>query len=156
MKKETTLKNKIEYWRKHQELDKFNINKDTSLYIGHISWIIAIFILIIGLINIIFLIFSFNIKILFIVIIITIIFIIAYFVFDYTRNKRGYWYSKIENHNRSFRIREAMLRAWYSKKEIGVDTDKLDIIFEEIKKKYNRKMSNKELENIAKKEIEKD
>lgn len=27
----------IEYWSKHQELDKFNINQDTMIYVGYLA-----------------------------------------------------------------------------------------------------------------------
>ena len=62
---------------------------------------------------------------------------------------------KQQDFNRSFRIREVMLRVWYnklSKKKKGKSmTDELDEQFEEIKKQYDRKMTNKEIENIAEK-----
>ncbi len=44
-----------------------------------------------------------------------------------------------------------MLRVWYG--ELDVNTDKLDTIFEKIKKKYKNKLSNKQIENISKKEM---
>ena len=48
-----------------------------------------------------------------------------------------------------------MLRVWHNKlsqkKEGKSMTDEMDEQFEEIKKQYNRKMTNKEIENIAEK-----
>ena len=47
------LLKKIDFWSKHQELDKFNINDDTNKYFGDISILITVSLGIIGLINMI-------------------------------------------------------------------------------------------------------
>lgn len=79
----------------------------------------------------------------------TIVFLILIFAVLY------YMPKKQQDFNRSFRIREAMLRVWYnelSQRKKGKSmTDELDEQFEEIKKRYNKNMSNKEIENLAEK-----
>jgi len=139
MKKEEILKNKINYWLKHQELDKFNYNFSITFYPSMIAIVIAVMIpLLIYFVNnnhLINLIFGFSI---FLIILLTLLFLMFF---------------EKQNHNRSFRIREAMLRVWYNEEEIGADTDELDDIFENIKCRYNKQLSNKSLENLAKKFI---
>jgi len=139
MVKEKALKNKIAYWLKHQELDKFNFNSVSIMFPSLIAILSAVFIptmiyfaqkeLTLNLIKIsvTYLIASFS--------LLTFMLISRY------------------NYNRSFRIREAMLRVLYNnlfeKKRGKIMTDELDEQFIEIKKGYKQNMANKEIENIA-------
>ncbi len=141
---------KIDFWSKHQELDKFNYNFISSYFLAIIASLIGLFnppiIYFLSqkeLISIL----GYSIHPHIIVLILTIVFLVLIFAVLYYAPK------KQQNFNRSFRIREAMLRVWYnelSQKKKGKSmTDELDEQFEEIKRQYNRKMTNKEIENIA-------
>lgn len=145
--KKDNLKNNIDYWRKHQELDKFNYNFVSTYYTSVIAILIALFLPAI----IYYLgrkeplsIFRLSISSGIIAFILTLIFLVLTLGLLYKLDK------ETKNHNRSFRIRESMLRVWYNEKELGVDTDYLDKVFDQIKEKYNKKPSNKDLEDIAK------
>ena len=149
-KQKDEILRKIDFWSKHQELDKFNYN-----FIS--SYLLAIIASLIGLFNspiIYFLSQKELISILgcsvhphIIALILTIVFLVLIFAVLY------YMPKKQQDFNRSFRVREAMLRVWHNelsqKKKAKSMTDELDEQFEEIKKQYNGKMTNKEIENIA-------
>ena len=115
---ERKLRDEIEYWSKHQELDKFNYDMTTSSFLSAVSIIIAIFIFIVS--------FSFlneqyklatdsTIVIIIILIILTI-----------------YTFWKRNNHNKSFMIREDMIEERYEK--LGVNKKRLNDEFEDKKK----------------------
>ena len=137
------IENKIDYWKKHQELDKFNHQESLSTFV---SFIAIIFSVIIGIVSIILNIIEnpwISSEIIFVITCIFIIFILLF---------QNSFKSKINGHNLAFRIREAMLRVWYN--QLHVNTDLLDSQFENIKKDCEEKMSNKEIENVAKRIIE--
>lgn len=136
----TKLQRSIEYWIKHQELDKLNYTLSLSEYFTIMSIGVA---LIIGVVSAVALFDGTYTKplIILIVILIVLIFLIIYIKRPYVK--------KLKDNNLSFRIREAMLRKWYN--DLGVKTDLLDTQFDEIKKICkNRVLSNKILEIIAK------
>jgi len=135
---DNSIEKKIEYWSKHQELDKFNYNFNAFFFFSLIVILCAIYIPMIisfgtqKLITPLILLSSILAITLFGLIILMLIF--------------------QSKHNRSFRIREAMLRVWYQR--FKVDTDVLDDQFEKIKTKYKKRMSNKEIEDIAREVME--
>ena len=140
------MKKKIEYWVKHQELDKFNYNTELSAFIGSLAIIVP------GIIGMIAIILAYD-KITSLTKLITIL-IFGGIALSWLKFKVIKSHKKILNdYNQSFRIREAMLRVWYRK--LRVNTDLLDEQFEEIKEKSKGIISNKELELIAKKIINK-
>lgn len=146
MTEENVLKNKIEYWSKHQELDKFIYNADLVRYLSLITILSAIAIpLIIYFATGNFL---FHLMIMFSIFFITYSYLISRIMVSSYRQ------------NRAFRIREGMLRVFYNrlfaeernKKNV---TDELDRQFEEIRQGYRRNMSNKDIETLAKRIMEK-
>ncbi|MEK6844109.1 MAG: hypothetical protein AABX83_01650 [Nanoarchaeota archaeon] len=136
---------KIEYWSKHQDLDKFNygVNLDsrnkTTLFLASffIPLILSGISLIVDekyLIGFILVLFS------------SLFFPIFVWIFTGESSK------ELRKAKENFRIREAMLRVWYQK---WVDTDLLDTQHELIKEMSKKGISeNKQLELIAKKVIE--
>lgn len=147
MKNEKKLKNKIDYWRRHQELDKFNYNFISSYHTSIMAILIALF-----LPSIIYfldredpiILFRSSIQSAYIAFILILTFLISVLICLYFLSKRQ------KDHNRSFRIRESMLRVWYNQNEMGVDTGELDEVFENIKCIYKKELSNKDLKNLAK------
>ena len=136
---------KIAYWTKHQELDKFNYNISFTSFIGQLSMCIAV---LIGTLAIILAIDELDAwgQIILIVI------VGGAFLIWIKKKVIKPNQTKLKDHNRSFRIREAMLRTWYQ--QLEVDTDLLDKQYEEIKTKSNPEiLENKHLEEIAKKVI---
>jgi len=131
--------NKIRYWEKHQELDKFNYDRATSNHIAAVSIIAAVWIGIMGI--------SILLQNINIIYWVSGLFLIVLIISSVVYIRRT---NSADSH---FRIREAMLRIWYQKTK--VNTDLLDSQFEEIEKEYKRKMSNKDLENLAKKVLKK-
>ena len=132
------MENKIKYWSKHQELDKFNYNYIIVLYLSLIVIVSSIIIPI--------MIYFGNNGSLGYLIITSLIFISTFLILLIAMN------FKSKKHDASFMIREAMLRIWYQ--SLGVDTDLLDKQFEEIKKEFKKGIStNKQLELIAKEVI---
>jgi hypothetical protein len=137
MKNEDILKNKIDYWKKHQELDKFNYNFISIFSLSLIAVMSSVLTpIMISLATKGSIIPS---------IIVSSILLISFFLIMVSLVIYQY------RNNRAFKIREAMLRVWYGEKDIGIDTDKLDEIFEKIRQEYKGKMPNKEIENIARK-----
>ncbi|MBU2576521.1 MAG: hypothetical protein KKF50_02265 [Nanoarchaeota archaeon] len=139
------MDNKIKYWTKHQELDKFNYNISFSSLIGQLSMSIAVLI-----------------GVLVIIVttkqlgawgrVISVVIVGGIFLWWMQSKLIKSHQTKLKETNRSFRIREAMLRVWYQ--ELGVDTDLLDKQYEEIKAKSNPEiLENKHFEKIAKKVI---
>src|SRR3989344_1587348 len=152
------LLKKIDFWSKHQELDKFNINDDTNKYFGDISILITVSLGIIGLINMIP--FIIKLPICYIILIIIIIIELLVVVIYYIIKKKKNWLLKINQHNNHFRIREAMIRVWYdylfekkiNKKILITKTEEINELFTKImeKLKRNPKMGNNELYEKAK------
>ena len=119
MKKEDTSKNKIDYWSKHQELDKFNISQDTAVYLGYLAITISLFVLSSEAIKIAFPDDPETLKFILAVLLFGLAFTILYL--------SQKWRRKINGHNSHFIAREEMIRYWYNNlKENKVDTDKLD------------------------------
>ena len=151
-KQKNEILRKIDFWSKHQELDKFNYNFISSYFLAIIASLIGLFnpsiIYFLSQKELI-LIFGCSVHPHIIALILTILFLFLIFAVLY------YMPKKQQDFNRSFRIREAMLRVLYNKlsqKKKGKSmTDEMDEQLEEIKKQYNRKMTNKEIENIAEK-----
>ncbi|PIR39932.1 MAG: hypothetical protein COV33_02555 [Candidatus Zambryskibacteria bacterium CG10_big_fil_rev_8_21_14_0_10_34_34] len=138
--------NKIKYWEKNQELDKFNyqINidsiKNTTFFLG--SFFLPLMVAGILLIA------NQNYAYGFTISFSSIMFFII--LNSIMTNKNGVWR---DNAKRDFAIRDVMLRIWYkddNKEKNGkVNTDLLDLQFEEIKKRYQVSLSKKDLEDIA-------
>lgn len=127
----------IAYWSKHQELDKFNYNIANSKYIAAISLMVVLFF---GILT-----YTINTgdKYTLNVTIIIVIIVISISMIFYIKNTYA--------SNNAFRIREAMIRIWYKKG--GVDTNLLDAQFEKIKKEKKFLMSNKDIEDLARRVI---
>lgn len=147
------IKRKIEFWSKHQELDKHNIIKDTSSYLGHMSLLITVLFGLIGLGNVIILITGQHIP-LYVVDILLFLLIIAIGTIHWGWKKRKKWNFVIGGHNLHFRAREKMIRYWYNK-ELGKEKGKqvTEILDEQckdirelLKKHYKKKISEKELD----------
>ncbi|MFH0808741.1 MAG: hypothetical protein V1888_03965 [archaeon] len=145
---EKNLRDKIDYWKKHQELDKFNYQINTDS-INNITFLWAsFFIPVIG--AGISLIIQKNFIYGFFLLGFSAIFFPLMVITNTSKNK------EIKNgNNESFMIREAMLRIFY--KKLNVNTDLLDEQFEEIKKMSKKRISkNKQLEIFATKIIDKE
>ena len=143
-KNKVALEKTISYWSKQQELDKFNYNLSINQIDSQITFLGAFFIpLILSGISLVI-----TQKYLYgfiIVVFCAIVFPIMLWFFG--KNNRR----ELKNAKEAFRMREAMLRVFYN--DLGVNTDLLDQQFEEIKKEYHNKNSNKELERIAKEKM---
>jgi hypothetical protein len=138
---------KIEYWSKHQELDKFNYNISLVSFISQLSISITVLIGVLAIITSSDPLGNWGRTILAVIIVGGFIIWIKYILIKSNQ-------IKLKRNNKSFRIREAMLRAWYQKQ--GVDTDLLDKQYEEIKEKSKMGIpKNKQLEIIAKEVISK-
>lgn len=131
-------KNVIDYLKKHQELDKFIYSFTSTFYFSLIAILCAVFMPLI--------IYQFTNSFYPDYIHLSITFILSLYLLILLS------IDNLKGQNSSFRIREAMLRVWYN--QINVDTDLLDSQFNRIKSAYKSRLSNKELENIAKKIIE--
>ena len=137
------IEKKVDYWKKHQELDKANHQESLSSFISIMS---ILFSAMIGLFSIISNFISditLRTIMLFIIVCGFAIYLVVF---------KNSFQKKINQHNFAFVIREAMLRVWYQKE--GVDTDLLDSQFEKIKRECTRKRTNKDIENIAKRIME--
>lgn len=133
------IENKIRYWSKHQELDKFNYNFESSSYVGMISVTFAMIMTLLVIIT------SIKMNYWVTLFFIAVVAIVSFFMLNSMKKDHQ---KKLKDYNNSFRIREAMLREWYG--SCGVDTDLLDKNFEDIKKVYRKGLSsNKQLELIA-------
>ena len=143
-KNKQLLEKNISYWTKHQELDKFNYNIAINQINNQIIFFGAFFIplMLSGISLIINKNYSYGFSILGFSIV---LFPVLLWIFGRKNRK------ELNNANEAFRIREAMLRVFYN--DLGVNTDLLDQQFEEIKKEYHNKNSNKELERIAKEKM---
>jgi len=140
--KEDEIKDKIGYWSKHQELDKFNYNRVTSTQLSVISILGALWIGIVALSIV-----GRWINGIYFISIIVIVVLIPTTIFYVIRTKSS---------NNHFRIREAMIRNWYH--SIGVDTLKIDKDFTKIMEKLKEepRMKNDELNRLARKSMKND
>ena len=141
-------KKKIEYWSKHQELDKFNYRVNVDMKVNKTLFFASFFIPLM-LVGISLIVNKNYISGIILVAFSSILFPIVSHIYN-SKNKE-----EAEKAKQSFRIREAMLRVMYNdllgkKKEKSI-TDELDEQFEEIKEKYKEKMENKDVENLAEK-----
>lgn len=134
----------IEYWSKHQELDKFNYNSTFTSYLQELSVVVTV---LIGSLGMILAYEPIDPTTRLVLIVLVGITVLAYLNFKVNNS----YIKKLKEHNHSFRIREVMLRVMYQNQKI--DTDLLDSQFEEIKRKSKSISENKKLELIAKEVI---
>ncbi len=129
---EKKIEREIDYWKLHLEsIDKTNIDISNSNFVALFSLIIALFATFtIGIM-------SFDdLNIIYRLIGVLIILVL----FTYATLKLNNTYTReIKNHHLSLILRERMLRERY--KKLGVDREKLDKEFEEIKKIYKNPAS---------------
>lgn len=133
----------IEYWSKHQELDKFNISQDTMLYVGYLALIISVSIISFESLKIAFQDSQSLKNYLAILIFIMNGFILLVFLI---------WMTKINRHNKHFISREIMIRYWY-KEHFNVDIGGLDTKNGELMKLvscYGRNVPQKLIDAIMK------
>lgn len=128
------IENKISYWSKHQELDKFNYNLAFSRHISSLSLMAVLFF---GVLT--YALATRDLKILY---------TISFIVFIVVLFSSGFYIKNTIQTRRSFKVREAMLRVWYN--QLGVETDKLDDYYSKIISYLKRKNTNKEIEELAK------
>lgn len=141
------MKNKIEYWSKHQELDKFNISHDTSLFLGHVAIILSVFFILNEFVKFVFLERSDTLGNIVAVLIIALSILIIWYAKE--------WESRIKEHNNHFMAREKMIRYWYDNlKKNKVNTDQLDrqiVKIMEIPPSYTGRKLRKKVKEIMKK-----
>lgn len=123
---EKKIRDEIEYWSKHLELDKFNFDKTLSNLIGGMAILITLTIgfssMVLSLREL-----DLQIRILFISIFLL---IILYFGNKIKKN----FNEEIKKHSLNFMVREEQLRRRY--KKLGVEKKELNEEFEKIKEDY--------------------
>jgi len=133
------FKKEIKYWTKHQELDKFNYSFSFTLHLSFLALILAIA-------------YPFLVHYATQNLLAPLVFLSLLVITLYSSTLIHMLFSARE-HKRNFRIRDSILKIGY--KKYGVNTNKLEEIFENVKQKYRSKMTENQLENISEKEMEK-
>ena len=153
-KKNLNLLRKIDFWSKHQELDKFNISNDTSVFLGTITITLSLLAIVLIIVRTMidlkfFPLLQEKLNFLFILMppFVASIFLLYYSII---------WELKVKRHNYHFRAREIMIRKWYDKiwgektvKVLEDHSNKIRYLLRDFdKKRISKEKFDKELEKI--------